>query len=263
MTTNAKCHDRSPTLNRCERTADQARSTESPLTATGRILIVHSADAAPALADELRGVGHDARTVRADSDVINSALTDEPDLVVVALTAECADAINTCRRLREVIACRIVVVGGPDEVVAESFVVDLLDAGADDYIAASASTRVLHARIRLALRDRGVSRRTPTIELGDVVIDVDARTLMIGGDPVQCSRRLFDVLVALASQPGQLVLCDTLLSTVWGVPPKSVHPRRIRTAISLLRGTIGRGPHRPSIESQSGIGYRLIVPKSS
>lgn len=232
-----------------------------------RILVVHSASAvaeASRFVVELGALGYDAVPLRISRTVVDAVLADDPDLVIIARPDDSFDLARVCRALQGVIRCRILIVGGPDESEAEPLVIEVLEAGADDYIADSASPRLLAARVRAALRARPPRRRQAhTIELGDLVIDLDAHSVLIDGAPVNCPPRQFDVLVALASQPGQMVLRDSLIATVWGVPASSVNPRRVRIAISLLRGVIGTGPRRPVIESVSRIGYRLVAPPSS
>ena len=236
----------------------------SDLDGPARILVVHPATAvaeASRLVGDLGELGFDAVPLRLSRTIVDAVLADDPDVVIIIHVDDSFDLVRVCRALHGTIRCRIVVLGGPDESEAEPFVIEALEAGADDYIAESASPRVVVARVRAALRARPRRRRRAhTIELGDVVIDLDAHSVLIAGVPVNCPPRQFDVLVALASQPGQMVLRDSLISTVWGVPAASVHPRRVRIAISLLRGVIGTGPRRPIIESVSRIGYRLIAP---
>lgn len=181
-----------------------------------RILVVHSESAvaqASRLVDDLGEFGFDAVPLRISRTVVDAVLADDPDVVIIIHMDDSFDLGRVCRALRGTIRCRIVVFGGPDESDAEPFVIEALEAGADDYIAESASQRVMVARVRAALRARPQRRRRAhTIDLGDVVIDLDAHSVLIDGTPVNCPPRQFDVLVALASQPGQMVLRDSLIS---------------------------------------------------
>ena len=235
--------------------------------APARILVVHAASAvaeASRFVGELGELGYDAVPLRLSRTVVDAALADDPDLVIIANTDDSFDLVRVCRALHGAIHCRIVIIGGHEESAAEALVIEALEAGADDYIAGSTPPRVVMARVRAALRARPRRRRRArTIEVGDVVIDLDAHSVLVGGTAVNCQPRQFDVLVALASQPGQMLLRDSLISSVWGVSAASVNPRRVRIAISLLRGVLGRGPQRPVIESVSRIGYRLVVPPTS
>ena len=258
---NARAHaDESPT-------AAPGDVSRLPLEAPPRILVVHAASAAAEASrfvSELGDLGYDAVPLRLSRTVVDAALADDPDVVIIANTDDSFDLVRVCRALHGALHCRILIVGGHDESAAEALVIEALDAGADDYIAGSTPPPVVMARVRAALRARPRRRRRArTIEVGDVVIDVDAHSVLVGGTAVNCPPRQFDVLVALASQPGQMVLRDSLISSVWGVAAGSVNPRRVRIAISLLRGVIGRGPRRPVIESVSRIGYRLVVPPTS
>jgi DNA-binding response OmpR family regulator len=171
------------------------------------------------------------------------------------------DVVRVCASLSDALDCRILVVAESRHTIDEETVIDLLDAGADDFVPATTGAPVVLARVRVALRASPLRRRAPQqIVVGDVLIDLDAHVVLVDGEPVSCPPRQFDILVALASNAGLMVLRDTLIADVWGIPPGSVDPRRVRIAISLLRGLLSVGPQRPTIESVSRIGYRLVVP---
>lgn len=61
-------------------------------------------------------------------------------------------------------------------------------------------------------------------------------------------------------RPNRVMSFSQLLSEVWGVEPRSVNPRRVRVAVSILRRLLGEGSRRPRVETVSRIGYRFAVP---
>jgi len=63
----------------------------------------------------------------------------------------------------------------------------------------------------------------------------------------------------LASHPNRVVTREALMASVWNAVPGTVDTRRLRIAVSLLRGIIGRGPRRPRIETVSHVGYRFVT----
>ncbi|NMC80268.1 MAG: response regulator transcription factor, partial [Chloroflexi bacterium] len=90
-----------------------------------------------------------------------------------------------------------------------------LELGADDYVTKPFDLDVLLARIKASLRrsHRAIDERPlEPIEIGDLLIDPAARTVQRDHRPLKLSRREFDLLYALALQPGQVVRTDELLA---------------------------------------------------
>ena len=183
-----------------------------------------------------------------------------PDVVIIEHDRGDFDVVRLCRDLKDNLSSGIVVLSGDDSRRAESFEIELLDAGADDCMLASISPGLLSARIRLALRGRSTAGlRRALLTVGDVIIDRDAHALYIAGEARPCSRLQFSLLTKLAVEVNRVVDGDTLLRSVWGAEPESVNHRRLRVAISLLRGVLGTGSNRPRIETVPHVGYRLVV----
>jgi DNA-binding response OmpR family regulator len=218
--------------------------------------VVHS-QAADAGADEV------VARLR-DSSYVNDVLNDDPDVIVISYVLGSFDLVRLLRDLTEATGRRIVVVAGPgvsEREPDEEFIINVLDAGADDFLTTSTSGRMLAARLRVAMRARPKrERRSESVTVGDIVIDVEAHTVSVRGEIVRCPPLQFELLLRLARQFGIVVSRDQLLHELWGVAPGAVDPRRLRIAISVLRGVIGDGPQRPIIESVSRSGYRLSVP---
>ncbi len=237
----------------------------------GRIFVIfaHGAEAhADEMVDRLHEESYDAIRLAISRSLVDDVLHGDPDVVIVRYILGSFDLVRLCHDLRDAIDSRIIVVasGGPPSGPAQvdlddAFIVDVLDAGADDFVASDTSARVLAARLRVAVRARPKrDRPPPRLTVGDVVIDAEAHILVLGGEVVRCAPLQFQLLVTLARRAGTLVSRDTLFRELWGVQPGSVDPRRLRIAISVLRRVLGRGPQRPVIESVSGSGYRLSVP---
>ncbi len=226
----------------------------------GRVAIVHAGtESLSGLATQLSST-YDVVEITVGRTLIDQLLAISPDVVVIEHSPGDFDVTRVCRDLNENLSSRIVVLSGDDSSGAEASEIALLDSGADDFMSTSISADLLSARLRLALRGRSTAalRRAP-LTVGDVIIDRDAHTLYIAGEPKQCSRLQFLLLVKLAVEVNRVVDADTLLRSVWRTEPESVHPRRLRVAISLLRGVLGSGVERPRIETVPHVGYRLVV----
>jgi DNA-binding response OmpR family regulator len=229
--------------------------------------VVHS-QAADAGADKvvarLRDSSYDVVSLAMRRTLVNDLLDDDPDLIVISYVLGSFDLVRLLRDLAEATERRIVVVAGPgvsEREPDEAFIIDVLDAGADDFLTTATSGRMLAARLRVAMRaGPNRERRSKSVTVGDVVIDVEAHTVSVDSEIVRCPPLQFELLLRLARQSGIVVSRDELLRELWGVAPGAVDPRRLRIAISVLRGVLGDGPQRPIIESVSRSGYRLSVP---
>src|ERR1700733_15039912 len=134
----------------------------------------------------------------------------EPDVVLLDLELPDGDGVNVCRRLRERSQTAIIVVTAHGE---ETDRVAALDAGADDYLVKPFGLAELQARIRAVLR-----RTQPG---GDIVrhgsLTVDLRTRKGGGagGEVALTAKEFDILAALAADPGRVQSRQEILEAAW------------------------------------------------
>jgi DNA-binding response OmpR family regulator len=101
--------------------------------------------------------------------------------------------------LRPVSSVPVIVATARDDDVAT---VAALDAGADDYLVKPFSAEQLDARIRAVLR-RSTTPGTTVLEVGDLVVDIRARTAVLGGRSLDLRPREFDLLAYLAARPGE------------------------------------------------------------
>jgi two-component system response regulator RegX3 len=179
-----------------------------------------------------------------------------PALVIldVVLGRESLDGFETCRRIRKVSSVPVIflTVRGDD---ADHLVG--LALGADDYLVKPVSTRVLCARVNMALeRCSRVDASHSVLAFGDVIIDTDSREVRVRGELVELTRIEFDILAALAKSPDRVVTRDQMTSTVWGDwfgsdAHLDVHMSRLRKKILDAGG--------PRIgQCVRGVGFRLL-----
>ena len=176
-----------------------------------------------------------------------------PDLVLLDLNMPGMGGLETCRFIRGASAVPIIVLTVRQQ---ESEKVELLDAGADDYITKPFGKREIMARIRAALR------RAPAITLEpfvseDLEIDFRTRKVRAGGKPVTLTPKEFDVLRYLVSQRGKPVPHRELLQSVWG-PDYGDQTDYLRVLITHLRKKIESNPAQPKhIITEPWLGYRF------
>lgn len=142
---------------------------------------------------------------------------------------------------------------------AERSKVGLLDAGADDYLVKPFSVGELLARMRVALRHRGVesSAALTLYRHDDVSIDLKTRRVEKAGELVHLTPTEFNLLARLVRSAGQVVTHRQLLSEVWGAE-FSDHTHYLRLYMAQLRAKLERNPTSPALlHTETGVGYRL------
>jgi len=135
-------------------------------------------------------------------------------------------------------------------------VVKGLEAGADDYMVKPFRHQTeLVARIRTRLR-RTNTDVTGSISIADLQIDVNAHEVTRAGKVIALTRLEFDLLVALAREPGRVFSRDALLSEVWGYR-HSTDTRLVNVHVQRLRAKIEHDPEVPEIVlTVRGVGYK-------
>jgi DNA-binding response OmpR family regulator len=136
-----------------------------------------------------------------------------------------------------------------------------LDSGADDYVVKPFGTDQLAARIRAVLRRAGGSEGPPPpVRVGELVMDERARTATLAGEPLELARKEFDLLLALASRPGEVVTKRELLAEVWR-DAYGGSERTVDVHLSWLRRKLGESAAEPRyLHSVRGVGVRLVDP---
>jgi two-component system response regulator MtrA len=131
-----------------------------------------------------------------------------------------------------------------------------LEAGADDYMQKPFRDKAeLIARIRTRLR-RTNSDVTGLLSIGDISIDVTAHEVRRGAALIQLTRLEFDLLVALAKDPGRVFTRDALLSEVWGYR-QTTDTRLVNVHVQRLRSKVEHDADRPEIiMTVRGVGYK-------
>jgi two-component system KDP operon response regulator KdpE len=136
--------------------------------------------------------------------------------------------------------------------------VQLLDAGADDYLTKPFGLAELLARIRVALRHTGMIEATPYFHSGDLEVDLNQRRVQVAGQPVKLTNTEFQLLSVLIREKGKVISQTHLLKQVWGAATED-QSHYLRIYINQLRKKIETEPSNPKhILTEPGVGYRIV-----
>jgi two-component system, OmpR family, KDP operon response regulator KdpE len=189
---------------------------------------------------------------------LRETVNQRPDLVVLDLGLPDVDGADLLAMLRAVTDVPIIIASARDD---DPGIVRLLDAGADDYVVKPFTAEQLDARIRAVLRRVASSRQGgEPLTVGELVIDVGARTATIEGRALDLSPKEFDLLVHLAGREGQVVTKKELLTEVWRLPHGG-SDKTVDVHLSWLRRKLGESAEQPRyIHTVRGVGVKLIAP---
>jgi two-component system, OmpR family, KDP operon response regulator KdpE len=228
--------------------------------ARARILVVDDEQQIlRALRTTLRGAGYEVETADTAEGALAAAALRPPDVVILDLVLPDGSGVDVCRELRTWSSAPVILLSAVGEERAK---VAALDAGADDYVTKPVGIDELLARLRAVLR-RAAPAGEPVIELGELVIDLEKRTVTLSGSQVHLTPHQFDLLRVLAVNQGKLLTHRALLREVWG-PGYGTESNLLHVTVSQLRRKIEPERARPRyLLTEPGAGYRLVSPGAS
>ncbi len=174
-----------------------------------------------------------------------------PDLAILDVRLGTGpDGYSTARLLRAHGDLPVIMLTAADTVAER---LEGFSAGADDYLVKPFSIAELLARVEALLRRSG--RMTSAVrQVGDVIIDDGARTVLRAGEALELTRTEFDLLAVLAKHPSQVLSKVQLLTQVWGFDAYDVNLVEVHMS-SLRRKLEAHGPRL--IHTVRGVGYVL------
>jgi DNA-binding response OmpR family regulator len=204
--------------------------------------------------DYLERAGFAVSTARDGREALMRARQERPDLVVLDLGLPGLDGLEVTRRLRRDSGVPIIMLTARHE---ETDKVVGLELGADDYVTKPFSPRELAARVRAVLRRHVGEADAEVIRAGELVLDVPRLRAEVSGRAVTLTATEFQLLAALARQPGRVFTRSQLLDAIHGVAFDS-YERAIDAHVKNLRRKIEPDPHAPRyLLTVYGVGYRL------
>ena len=211
------------------------------------------------VAFSLERAGYRVSTAANAEDALGLAGRDPPDLVLLDIGLPGMDGLDALRRFQ----------GRPNAPAVifltarrrELEQVLGLELGADDYITKPFDKNVLLAHVKAVLRRvQQTSAQPPEPQLltvGDLAVEPRTHQVTIGDRVVELTRREFDLLYAMALEPGRILSSDDLLARVWGAEYRG-EPQVLYVHIRWLREKLEEVPSQPRrIITVRGLGYKL------
>ena len=203
--------------------------------------------------------GHAVATAGTGLAGLEQVLADRPQVVLLDLGLPDVNGLALISMIRATSQVPIIVITARDD---DPTMVKALDGGADDYVVKPFGTDQVAARIRAVLRRSGGDQGTAPepVRVGELVIDERSRTATLAGEPLELARKEFDLLLALASRPGEVVTKRELLADVWQ-QAYGGSERSVDVHLSWLRRKLGESAAEPRyLHVVRGVGVRLVDP---
>ena len=213
------------------------------------------------LAENLTADGYEVRTADSREQALARLSVKQPDVIVVDVNGQTLGLIDAIRAGDgfashvDPTTPLIVLTARVDELHR----IRVLDRGGDDVLAKPYSYPELRARLAALLRRARASHAPRLLRVGELKIDLAARTVEIRGNRVELPAKEYELLRTLAREPTRVFTREELLRDVWG----RAHGGRTRTLDShacRLRRRLANAGADGVLQTIWGVGYRIADP---
>lgn len=221
------------------------------------LVVEDEVDLSDVMRDRLVADGHEVAVTHTGAAAMAAVAKRVPDVVLLDWMLPDMDGLAVCRRLRQQHLMPIIMVTARGNEVDR---VLGLEVGADDYLVKPFSLRELLARVRAMLRrvDLEGRRQGPTstdrVQIGALLVDTASHVAMLDGVPMHLTRKEFELLTVLVSNPGRAFSREFLVQRIWGTDFDGFD-RAVDTHVTRLRRKLG--PLGERIVTVWGVGYRF------
>jgi two-component system response regulator VicR len=229
-----------------------------------KILIVEDEkNIAEVLAYNIKRAGYETECVYDGLSAVDEALKGGYDLVLLDIMLPKLDGFAVCEKIRAKSSVPIIFVTARED---EKDKILGLDTGADDYVTKPFSLKELLSRIRANIRrstteavaESAPQKKQEPIRVGELVIDLDRYSVTKAGEPLELSKKDYDLLVFFAKNVGKAFTREQLLENVWGYDGYLGDIRTVDVAIKRLRSKIEPGATKYEyIMTKQKVGYYL------
>lgn len=204
------------------------------------------------LSDHLQDCGY-IPCIAKNSDEAISKLSTNPDLILLDINMPGTDGLELCKNIRNHVACPILFLTAR---ITEQDKVNGLYAGGDDYITKPFSLQELTARVAAHLRRDERSKNAPAV-MGSqgLIVNMSDRRVFWNSTEILLSKREFDIVEFLMSNPNQVFDRERMYEAIWGLDADG-DSNVIKEHIRKIRAKLQDATGREYIETVWGMGYR-------
>lgn len=195
----------------------------------------------------------EAGTGREGMELVRSSL---PDCVILDLSLPDMDGLQVLKMIRDSSGVPVIILSVRN---SENDKIELLDAGANDYLTKPFGIGELLARIRAVMRISSPGTAQENFRSGSLSVDFAKRSVTVAGKDVRLTPTEFSILGILARNAGKVVMYNTIVREIWG---SAANPDEsyLRVYILQIRRKIESDPANPEIIiTEPGVGYRMLV----
>ncbi len=212
------------------------------------------------LEDNFEFKGYRVRTAWDGEQGLNTAMTENHDLIILDIMLPKINGYEICSRIRKKnLDTPIIMLTAKSR---ESDIVLGLNIGADDYVTKPFSIKELMARAEVFMRRRG--KAEPEVyEFGNCRLDIASGTFTRDDRKVELTPGEFKMLHLFLRKTGCVQTCDEIRDAVWGYS-YFITLRDIDNSVNVLRNKVEIDPDEPHfIRTVEGVGYIFEAPESN
>lgn len=177
----------------------------------------------------------------------------QPDIILLDINMPDMDGLSVCQQIREHLSCPILFLTARIETADK---IRGFSVGADDYIVKPFDLDELGARITAHLRRESRKQEHSVLRfLDNMVIDYSKREISVGGTAVALSKKEFDIVELLSTNPGQIFDRERIYEIVWGIDG-SGNSDTVMEHVRKIRAKLSAQTLHSYIETVWGCGYR-------
>lgn len=202
---------------------------------------------------ELKHEGYQVEQAYDGRSGLEKALSGAFDLIILDIMLPSINGLEVLRRIRKSSNIPVLMLTAKDETMDK---VMGLDMGADDYITKPFAIEELLARIRVALKRRSSAINHDLLQVSELKLDVTQHSVSFKDEPIELTKREFDLLQYLMENKNIVLTRERLLETVWGYDYTG-DTNVVDVYIRYLRSKIDDRFDKKLIHTIRGVGYLL------
>jgi len=217
------------------------------------LIIEDSPDIAEMLMKFLEKAGYTSYNAKSGEEGLEYIKQHDVKIVLLDIMLPGIDGFQVCRKIHDEKNLPLIILSAKTD---KDDKLNGLILGADDYIEKPFDVDFLIAKVNSLYRRH--YKKEPIIELPDIKIDIESRSIVFKDKPLELNVKEFDLLLFLAQNHGKALRKEHILNKVWGMDNFS-EPQTLTVHINRLRDKIESNPKKPGrIITVWGVGYKLI-----